>query len=175
MKNGKHEKSRGVDELEIIHNLVWKMSLVPMTTAYLALGSNLGDRLKHLQFALAELESMGVNVVARSPIYATQSVESGGEGEFLNAAARVETELSAPELLKVCQQIEAKAGRQTPLPGEHRAGPRALDLDILLFGDQTYDAPELEIPHPRALGRTFVLRPLLDVLEGARVEVWGEF
>ena len=146
-----------------------------MTTAYLALGSNMGDRKSHLQFALSELQSAGVQVVARSPIYATESVESGGEGEFLNAAVRVETELSAPELLQLCQQIEAKAGRALPQPGAHRDGPRALDLDILLFGDQTFSAPELEIPHPRALGRTFVLRPLLDILQGARVERFGEF
>lgn len=146
-----------------------------MTIAYLALGSNRGDRMQHLRFALAELENAGVRVVARSAVYATESVETGGEGEFLNAAIRVETGLSALELLALCQRIEARVGRETPLPGVHRAGPRALDLDILLFGEQTYQTPELEIPHPRALRRTFVLRPLLDVLEGARVERWGEF
>ena len=145
-----------------------------MTIAYLGLGSNLGDRHAQLQFALSELQSAGVVVAARSQIYATESVEGGGEGEFLNAAVRIETELSAPELLELCQNIEAHAGRALPAPGAHRAGPRALDLDILLFGDQTYDAPALQIPHPRALGRTFVLRPLLDVLSGARVEVWGK-
>lgn len=146
-----------------------------MTTAYLALGSNQGDRQANLQFALTELESANVRVVARSHIYATQSVGSGGEGEFLNAALRIETELTALELLQLCQRIEAKAGRALPVPGQHRAGPRALDIDVLLFGDETYQTPELEIPHPRALGRTFVLRPLLDVLQGARVERWGEF
>ena len=146
-----------------------------MTIAYLALGSNLGDRHAHLRFALSELENARVRVVARSQIYATQSVETGGEGEFLNAAIRIETELCALELLRVCQEIEARAGRERPLPGQHRVGPRALDLDILLFGDQTHDSPELCIPHPRALGRTFVLRPLLDVLQGARVEEWGAF
>ena len=146
-----------------------------MTIAYLALGSNLGERRSHLDFALTQLQTRGVAVVARSKIYASASVESGGEGEFLNAAVRVETNLSARELLEVCQQIEAQAGRALPIAGQHRAGPRALDIDILLFGDEVHDAPELEIPHPRALGRTFVLRPLWDVLLGAEVEVYGEF
>ena len=146
-----------------------------MTIAYLALGSNLGDRKSHLQFALSELENAGIQIRARSHIYATESVETGGEGEFLNAAVRVETTLSAPELLRLCQQIELSAGRERPQPGQHRDGPRALDIDILTFGDEVHSSPELEIPHPRALGRTFVLRPLLDVLAGARVERFGEF
>lgn len=146
-----------------------------MTIAYLALGSNVGERHENLRFAVAELESAGVRVVARSQIYASPSVGSGGKGEFLNAALRVETELSVLELLKLCQQIEAQTGRELPLPGEHRAGPRALDIDILLFGEQTYQTPELEIPHPRALGRAFVLKPLLDVLEGTQAEVTGAF
>lgn len=146
-----------------------------MTIAYIALGSNLGDRVQHLRFGVAALEDAGVRVAARSAIYQTESVETGGEGEFLNAAIRVETALSALELLELCQSIEARTGRERPLPGAHRMGPRALDLDILLYGEQTYSSPELKIPHPRALGRTFVLRPLLDVLQGARVERWGEF
>ena len=146
-----------------------------MTIVYLALGSNLGERLDNLRFALTQLESVGVRVLARSKVYASPSVGTGGQGEFLNAVARVETELSALELLKVCQQIELAAGRGLPIAGEHRVGPRALDLDILLFGDQTCQTPELEIPHPRALGRTFVLRPLLDVLVEPPVEAIGEF
>ena len=140
-----------------------------MTTAYLALGSNLGDRLHHLRFAIEALEAGGVFVEARSKIYQSQSVESGGEGDFLNAVLRVQTELSAPQLLELCQQIEVEAGRESVVPGEHRNGPRALDIDILLFVDETWNTSELCIPHPRALQRAFVLRPLLDVLEGGWV------
>ena len=133
-----------------------------MTIAYLALGSNAGDRLAHLQSACAALEAAGVRIAARSEIYETESVEGGGEGEFLNAALRIETSLSARELMKLCLKIESESGRAMP----PRHGPRELDVDILLFGDEVHNEPELQIPHPRMLRRAFVLRPLSDVLEG---------
>ncbi len=141
-----------------------------MTLIYLALGSNLGDKLGNLRFAIAELSRNGVAIEAKSKIYASQSVESGGEGDFLNAALRACTELSALHLLALCQSIEIKAGREGAEPGEHRSGARALDLDILRFGDEVWTSPALEIPHPRALSRNFVLRPLLDVLPGGWLE-----
>jgi len=137
-----------------------------MTTAYLALGSNVGDRAAHLANAGEALKNAGVVVAAHSKIYQTQSVEGGGDGHFLNAALRVETSLSAPELLSLCLQIEADAGRAMP----PRVGPRPLDIDILLFGDETWNEPNLQIPHPRMMRRAFVLRPLCDVLEGGWVE-----
>jgi len=147
-----------------------------MTIAYLALGSNLGDRAANLRGAVAQLERIGVRVVAQSKIYRSDSVGSGGEGEFLNAVVRIETGLNAPELLKMCQRVEWSAGRRAPATaGEKRVGPRALDVDILLFGDETHDSPTLQIPHPRALSRDFVLRPLLDVLQSAGAREWGEF
>jgi 2-amino-4-hydroxy-6-hydroxymethyldihydropteridine diphosphokinase len=141
-----------------------------MATAYLALGSSLGNRLRYLQGASQALMARGVFVDAHSKIYESQSVESGGDGDFLNAVLRVQTELSAPELLELCQQIEVAAGREAATPGEHRGGPRALDIDILLFVDERWNTPQLEIPHPRALHRAFVLKPLLDVLEGGWVK-----
>ena len=147
-----------------------------MTTAYLALGSNLGARLDNLRFAVSRLEALGVLVRKKSKIYASQSVGTGGEGDFLNAVLRVETALSAPELLRVCQQIEIEAGREAPQIGKNRVGARALDIDILLFGDEEWRLEDLSIPHPRALGRNFVLAPLLDVLEGGWLcEGEGEF
>ncbi len=147
-----------------------------MTTAYLALGSNLGDRAANLRGAVAQLERVGIRVVAKSKIYRSASVDSGGDGEFLNAALRIETGLTAPELLGMCQRVEFSAGRRAPVkPGEKRVGPRALDVDILLFGDETHDSPTLQIPHPRALNRDFVLMPLLDVLQSADTREWGEF
>ncbi len=147
-----------------------------MTIAYLALGSNLGDRHANLRQAVAQLERVGVRVVAQSKIYSSVSVGSGGVGRFLNAVVRIETGLSAPELLGMCQRVEASLGRRLPAtPGDKRVGPRAIDIDILLFGDETYDSPTLQIPHPRALGRDFVLRPLLDVLQSADAREWGEF
>lgn len=137
-----------------------------MKTAYLALGSNLSDRLQQLRFAVRKLEENGIRVTAKSKIYESQSVESGGEGDFLNAALRIETSLSAAQLLSLCQSIETEAGRKKPEWGLHRYGERVLDIDILLFEGIMSASPELELPHPRALGRNFVLRPLLDVLEG---------
>ncbi|PQV65505.1 2-amino-4-hydroxy-6-hydroxymethyldihydropteridine diphosphokinase [Abditibacterium utsteinense] len=137
-----------------------------MKTVYLALGSNLGNRLQNLRFAVAKLENSGVQIEAKSKIYEAQSVESGGDGDFYNAAIRVRTALTAPQLLKICARIEIAAGREIAPSGVHRSGARALDIDILRFGNETFTSPELEIPHPRALGRAFVLAPLLDVLEG---------
>lgn len=137
-----------------------------MKTVYLALGSNLGNRLQNLRFALEKLGQSGIQIEAKSQIYLSQSVEGGGEGDFFNAAIRARTPLSAPQLLEVCLSIEAQAGRGVPPRGEHRSGARCLDIDILLFGEETFSDGELEIPHPRALRRNFVLHPLLDVLEG---------
>ncbi len=145
-----------------------------MQTVYLALGSNEGDRLAHLRFAVEELAHRGVQVEAKSKIYGSQSVESGGESDFLNAALRARTELFAPRLLKLCLEIESLAGRRKPpSEGAKREGARALDIDILIFGDQRHNSPELQLPHPRALGRAFVLRPLLDVLQGGWVDESG--
>ena len=147
-----------------------------MTIVYLALGSNLGDRHANLRGAVAGLERVGVRVAATSKIYRSVSIDSGGVGEFLNAVVRIETGLTAPELLKMCQRVEFSAGRRAPAtPGDKRVGPRALDVDILLFGDETHDSPSLQIPHPRALSRDFVLMPLLDVLQSADAQPWGEF
>lgn len=141
-----------------------------MTTAYLALGSNLGDRLENLRTAIRKLEESGVTVAQKSKIYGTQSVEGGGDGDFLNAALRIETELDVHQLLEVCQRIEIEAGREKAEFGEHRGGERTLDLDILAYGDEILNLKELQLPHPRALGRNFVLRPLLDVLPGGWIE-----
>lgn len=147
-----------------------------MKIAYLALGSNLGDRHANLRNAIAQLERIGVRVADKSKIYSSVSIDSGGVGEFLNAVVRIETGLTAPELLKMCQRVEFSAGRRTPVePGEKREGPRALDVDILLFGDEAHDSPTLQIPHPRALNHDFVLMPLLDVLQSADAREWGEF
>jgi 2-amino-4-hydroxy-6-hydroxymethyldihydropteridine diphosphokinase len=141
-----------------------------MHTAYLALGSNLGDRLENLRFAVRRLEEQGVKVAQKSKIYSTQSVGTGGEGDFLNAAVRIETNLSALELLEICQQIEIEAGREVADFGKHRSGARTVDLDIIAFGNEKLDFENLELPHPRAIERNFVLRPLLDVLPGGWLE-----
>ena len=137
-----------------------------MTVVFLALGSNLGDRLAHFRLAVEELEKRGVTIETMSKIYRSEAVGSGGESEFLNAVLRGYTNLAALELLAVCQEVEALAGRARPtFEGAKREGERALDIDILLFGDEQSNTPALQLPHPRALERPFVLRPLLDVLD----------
>jgi 2-amino-4-hydroxy-6-hydroxymethyldihydropteridine diphosphokinase len=142
-----------------------------VTTVYLALGSNEGDfhqRLRLLRYGVELLEEFGeLAVEATSKVYETQSVEGGGEGDFSNAVIRAKTSLSAVDLLHQIHIAEMQMGRDEPSKiGAHRSGPRPLDIDILLFGDEEIREPGLQVPHPRALRRNFVLRPLLDVLEG---------
>jgi len=146
-----------------------------MTIAYLALGSNLGERAANLSRACELLLESGVLLRAKSAVYETQSVEGGGESNFLNAALRLETDLSARELLEICQNIETQIGREPPpRTGVHRKGARSIDIDILLFGDEKIDELDLQIPHPRMLFRAFVLRPLCDVLEGGWIRCFSK-
>ena len=137
------------------------------TTAYLALGTNQGDRTANLQRACHLLEiDNSIRIAARSAIYETQSVEGGGPDDFYNAALRIETTLSAFELLKATRSIEEAMGRPQP----PRSGTRLIDIDILFFGEETIETPELTIPHPRMWRRAFVLRPLSEVLDGGWVK-----
>jgi len=143
-------------------------------TAYLSLGSNIGSRADNLREAVQQLEhNPNIRVAAKSKIYQTQSVEGGGPNDFLNAALRLQTTLSAHELWDACRAIESTLGR--PQPPRH--GPRVIDIDVLLFGNESHHTPDLQIPHPRMASRAFVLKPLLDVLEGGWVcetdETWG--
>lgn len=143
------------------------MTVTGWTTAYLALGSNQGDRAANLQRACHLLETgESLHIAAHSLIYETQSVEGGGPDDFLNAALRVETTLTAFELLCEIRRIEGTMGRPQP----PRSGTRLIDIDILFYGDETIETPELTIPHPRMWRRAFVLRPLSDVLEGGWVK-----
>lgn len=142
------------------------MTKVGWTTAYLALGSNQGDRAANLCRACHLLEKSGaIRIAARSTIYETQSVEGGGPEDFLNAALRIETTLPAVELLSTTRGVEEAMGRPQP----PRSGTRLIDIDILFYGDEIIESPELTIPHPRMWRRAFVLRPLSEVLEGGWV------
>jgi 2-amino-4-hydroxy-6-hydroxymethyldihydropteridine diphosphokinase len=135
-----------------------------LTRAYLGIGSNLGDRLGHLQAGVSSLaDEQGVEVVAVSSVYRTEPVGGPGQPEFLNAVVAVETTLSPRELLDLAQRIEGERDRMR----EERWGPRTLDLDILLFGDTRLHEADLEIPHPRLADRRFALEPLLEVDPGA--------
>ena len=133
--------------------------------AYLGLGSNVGDRAAHLQFAVDGLAARAGRVVTISPVYETEPVGGPAQPDFLNAVVAVETALSPRELLGVAKALEAEAGRQPPNPS-NRWGPRPLDIDVLMIGDERVDEPDLVVPHPRIHQRAFVLAPLADVAPG---------
>jgi len=131
-----------------------------LTRAYLALGSNLGDRAAYLQGAVDELANTpGVRVVAVSRVYETVPVGGPAQDDYLNAVVAVDTDLDPWQLLAVAHSCEAHGRRVRA----ERFGPRTLDVDILLFGDVEMDDPALTIPHPRMWQRNFVLAPLRDV------------
>jgi 2-amino-4-hydroxy-6-hydroxymethyldihydropteridine diphosphokinase len=128
--------------------------------AFIALGSNLGDRLAHLQLGVDALgRAPGVGVRAVSRVYETAPVGGPPQDPFLNAVVAVDTDLAPHELLQRCQQIEEQAQRVRA----ERWGPRTLDVDILLVEGVTIDTADLTIPHPRMWERGFVLAPLRDV------------
>jgi 2-amino-4-hydroxy-6-hydroxymethyldihydropteridine diphosphokinase len=131
-----------------------------VTRAYLALGSNLGDRLAHLQGAVDGLvANKEVRLVAGSRVYETAPVGGPPQGAYLNAVVALDVGIDAFALLMLAQSLERDAER---VRGE-QWGPRTLDVDILLFDGERIDTDELTIPHPRMWERGFVLAPLRDV------------
>ena len=142
-----------------------------MTRAYLGLGANLGDRQATMRAALDALAATpDVRVVAVSAFRETDPVGFVDQPRFLNAAAAVETELGARELLDELLRIERSLGRTREGP---RFGPRTIDLDLLLFGDEVVDEPGLTVPHPRLHERAFVLDPLGELDPGLVVPGLG--
>lgn len=132
------------------------------TDAYVGLGSNLGDPERQLGAALSALAALeGTRLVAQSHLFQT-SPQGGppGQADYLNAVARLETQLDPIGLLRQLQAIELRSGRQRL----ERWGPRTLDLDLLLYGDLELATPELTLPHPRMAERAFVLVPLAEVV-----------
>ncbi len=131
-----------------------------MSRAYLGLGSNLGDRLGHLQLAVDHLAATdGVTVVAVSAVYETDPVGGPVQDDYLNAVVAVDTTLTPAALLGVAHAAEAAAARVRA----ERWGPRTLDVDVLRFDELVSDDPALTLPHPRMAARAFVLAPLHDV------------
>ncbi len=127
-----------------------------MPRAFLALGSNLGDRRSYLRRAIADMP----DVVAASSVYETGPVGGPeGQGRYLNMVVELDTELSARELLALCARLEAAAERVRV----ERWGPRTLDVDVLWVDGVTVDEPDLQVPHPRMLERRFVQVPLLEL------------
>jgi 2-amino-4-hydroxy-6-hydroxymethyldihydropteridine diphosphokinase len=131
-----------------------------MNTAYLSLGSNLGDRSNLLKAALETLVSAyPIELVNVSSIYETDPVGYTDQDLFLNMVAQIRTELSPIELLDACSETEIKLGRKR----EIHWGPRTIDLDILLFNEENMITERLVIPHPRMFERSFVIIPLLEI------------
>ena len=129
--------------------------------AYLALGSNLGDRLATLQRAVDALCAVpGIVVTRSSRVWETEPMGGPEQGAFLNAVIELETTLDPLELLAAANRVEAQLGRTR----EIRWGPRTIDIDILLIDGRTVDEPTLTVPHPRMHERAFVLMPLLELL-----------
>ena len=130
-----------------------------MTTVYLSLGSNMGDRAGNIERAIAALGQREVRVTQESSLYETEPLEIREQPWFLNCAIAAETELSPERLMRVLLEIEREMGRERILP----KGPRVIDMDILLYGSNIVKEPELEIPHPRMAERKFVLVPLAEI------------
>jgi 2-amino-4-hydroxy-6-hydroxymethyldihydropteridine diphosphokinase len=130
-----------------------------VTTAYLGLGSNLGDRLENLRRAVTMLGDRGLRVIRSSRVYETEPVGGPPQPDYVNAVIEVEAPGPARDLLETCQAIEDELGRVR----EERWGPRTIDIDLLTFGQEELDEPDLQVPHPRMHERGFVLIPLLEL------------
>jgi 2-amino-4-hydroxy-6-hydroxymethyldihydropteridine diphosphokinase len=130
-----------------------------MTVAWLGIGANLGDARQTLKDAVVCLaQQHTLTVLAKSSLYRTAPIDAGGD-DYLNCVVKLETRLSAHELLALCQRVEHHFGRERPF----RNAPRTLDIDILLYGDAVIDEPDLSVPHPRMTGRAFVLVPAVEI------------
>ena len=141
-----------------------------VVTAAVALGSNLGDRRSHLEFAVARLAAVLDNLRVSS-FHETEPVGvPDAQPPFLNAAAVGAAEVPARELLAALLDIERERGRERPFPGARRT----LDLDLILFGDLVVWEPDLIVPHPRFRRRRFVLEPLSEIAPQLHDPVTGE-
>ena len=131
-----------------------------MIKAYLGLGSNMGDRAHQLQQAIQIIDRFQhIDVTSVSPIYETEPVGYTDQPQFLNLCIEIETTLKPQELLKRCLETEQALHRVRKI----RWGPRTLDVDILLYGNEIIEEDNLIIPHPRMVERAFVLIPLNDI------------
>lgn len=139
-----------------------------MTTVYIALGTNVGDRDHNLREAVRLLKDAGIRILKISSVYETEPVDYLEQPWFLNAALEAQTDLPANDLLRKLHAIESAMGSKKPFA----KGPRLIDLDILLYNNETIATPELQIPHPRMLDRRFVLAPLAEISPNFRHPQW---
>ncbi len=137
---------------------------------YLSLGSNMGDREGNLRDAIAQLPHAGAAVTKLSSFHETEPVDLREQPWFLNCAVQATTEVPPLDLLRALRTIESRMGSKKLVP----KGPRLIDLDILLYGDETIDTPELQVPHPRMLLRRFVLSPLAEIAPNLKHPSWKD-
>jgi 2-amino-4-hydroxy-6-hydroxymethyldihydropteridine diphosphokinase len=137
-------------------------------TVYLSLGSNVGNREANLRAAIAALSPASVQVKQLSSIYETEPVDYLDQPWFLNCVVEAETELTPQALLQTLRFIESQLGNKK----EFAKGPRKIDLDILLYGNETIATPDLQVPHPRMLSRRFVLTPLTEIAPALSHPTW---
>lgn len=135
---------------------------------HLSLGSNIGDRAANLEAAIAALSGAGIRVSKVSSFYETEPVDYLQQDWFLNCVVEGETELPAGALLGRLREIEKRMGSEKVIA----KGPRILDIDILLYGDETIATPELQVPHPRMTQRRFVLVPLAEIAPDVTHSSW---
>lgn len=140
------------------------------TTVYLSLGSNLGDREKNLRTAIAALAEAKIRVTRVSSLYETEPVDLREQPWFLNCVVQATNEIPPLDLLHALRGIESHMGSKKLVP----KGPRLIDLDILLYGDETIDTLELQVPHPRMLLRRFVLSPLAEIAPNLKHSSWKD-
>jgi 2-amino-4-hydroxy-6-hydroxymethyldihydropteridine diphosphokinase len=132
-----------------------------MITCYLGVGSNLGNRRGNIKKAVNYLEqAKGIKIEKTSRIYETQASGGPPQGKFLNAAIKIKTSLTPLLLLETLKKIEKDLGRKKTV----RFGPRQIDLDILLYGNEMINTKKLVVPHPRMFEREFVLKPLREIV-----------
>jgi 2-amino-4-hydroxy-6-hydroxymethyldihydropteridine diphosphokinase len=139
-----------------------------MTKVFLSLGSNIGDRAANLNAAIAALASAGVRVRGVSAFYETEPVDYLKQDWFLNCVIEGETEVPGGALLAKLRNIEMRMGSKKAIA----KGPRILDIDILLYGDETIVTEELQVPHPRMTQRRFVLVPLAEIAPDVKHPSW---
>lgn len=149
--------------------VVCPLTVSALSTAFVALGSNLGERERNLEGGLRALAARGVVPRRRSALYLTEPVGGPPQGWYLNAVAEVETKLPPLGVLEACLAAEGEHGRVRTV----KDAPRTLDLDLLLFGDQVEKGGALELPHPRMHARRFVLVPLHEIAPEVRHPVLG--
>jgi len=135
-----------------------------MKTVYLALGSNLGDRVGNLREAIGGLTKAGLEVTAVSSIYETRAMYKTDQPDFLNLVVEAKTQMLPKVMIRRLQKIERELGRRRLMAN----GPRTIDIDVLFFGRFVIQTPELTVPHPRMEERRFVLEPLAEIAASLR-------